>query len=841
MSVVIPELLLRIPAPEVDFKFIEDSKKLQLTVPQAEQLSQAYCRTVASFLRAHEAQYTLRTHIVPAVEFGLQLFNAENVTGELTAGERESYRVLYERFSEEELLVVKRQPAAVVDKQKEAEEEARGVVENLKMAYLQRLLTRDGEMVSPCVRFSALLLCLVAIVSASQSGAASADGVTTDMADPKEDAAPVVPLCSLWRLRVHFRHQRCLLHRSHALFLHLSACVDALLQLPEEEVTVEALLEVAQVQGYYHRRELATATVHTAMQRSGLQLEETAMMGVRTRWQQHQLVQSILNARSSREVPPASMGEEQPKMIMSEKDGHDLLDMPRAMPDAAPVALSPLHPEDKAIILALCSDIANQNPHHGLTSHHMQFYVERLVADPAPAPFVVAAQTLLIRSRLEQRRNRTQERSFMQMTELMDQYSGLRDPTHAMLPRAQSPYFYSVSFPSIWSLKAEFASFCFEETLFKTALDIYEQILDWENIIECCKKLDKRRRAETLARDLLEKDPTNPMLWVALGEATREDRYLWKAWELCEHRMAAPMRALARLALDREQYEKVVQYFDLAVAVNPVFGGDWFSLGYAALRLQQWQRSGEAFTRACQIDPADAFAWNNLASIFIRENKLRPAFNSMSQALRNNRRDWRMWQNYFQIGCQLKEVLECTHALSTCLDIAKRQMVLDPTAMEQFVDLTLAYLKGSIPGSAMEATTADEGQRSVTFTSMTATAMAADESAIEHLPLEEGDDETVADLAPFGADVEMPERFFDKSEEQNKAQERAEVTKASIRQRHEERVRALFQRLMDTYVSDPDLYHSTAVLFGALDGPLRRLPLPLEGAARVSAEGPVGA
>ncbi|EPY36602.1 hypothetical protein STCU_00499 [Strigomonas culicis] len=310
------------------------------------------------------------------------------------------------------------------------------------------------------------------------------------------------------------------------------------------------------------------------------------------------------------------------------------------------------------------------------------------------------------------------------------------------------------------------------------------------------------------------------MLWVALGEATREDRYLWKAWELCEHRMAAPMRALARLALDREQYEKVVQYFDLAVAVNPVFGGDWFSLGYAALRLQQWQRSGEAFTRACQIDPADAFAWNNLASIFIRENKLRPAFNSMSQALRNNRRDWRMWQNYFQIGCQLKEVLECTHALSTCLDIAKRQMVLDPTAMEQFVDLTLAYLKGSIPGSAMEATTADEGQRSVTFTSMTATAMAADESAIEHLPLEEGDDETVADLAPFGADVEMPERFFDKSEEQNKAQERAEVTKASIRQRHEERVRALFQRLMDTYVSDPDLYHSTAVLFGALDGPL---------------------
>lgn len=65
---------------------------------------------------------------------------------------------------------------------------------------------------------------------------------------------------------------------------------------------------------------------------------------------------------------------------MSEKDGHDLLDVPRSSPDALPSALPPLHPLDKAIILALCHNLQNTNPHHGLTVHHMQTYVERLLA-----------------------------------------------------------------------------------------------------------------------------------------------------------------------------------------------------------------------------------------------------------------------------------------------------------------------------------------------------------------------------------------------------------------------------------------------------------------------------
>lgn len=767
----IPDLLRSLPAPMVETRFLED-EKLTLSVERALELRQAYNDQVSTFL--HSGTYSFTDDVLPTVDFGLRLFNAENFSGELSPAEREHVAEVYQRFGATE-------------------------AGSPKELYIQRLLTTDGEMPNACVRLSGLLLCLLAVM------AATADDVTRRY-----------PLSNLWRLRVQFRHQLCLMHQAHSIFKALSSCMDALMLQPEEDITVEQLIEVAHVQSYYHHRELATETLRRAMLKSGLQLEENAMMGVRTRWQQHQLVQMVLNARSTRPVPDDSTTEDQPVTVMAEKDGHDILDRPRDMPDAKPLAMTSLHPEDKAIILALCMDIRNSSPYHGLTQHHMQTYIERLVADPAPSPFMIRSQILLVRARLESNRNRVQERAFMQMTELVDQHSALRDPHAAHWGRSTSTFFYSVAFPPVWALQSELADFCFEATLYKTALDLYERVLDWAKIMECCKKLDKRKRAESLARDLLAKDPNNPMLWVALGEATREDSHLWKAWELSGHRMAAPMRSLARLALEREHYDKVVQYFDEAVRINPVFGGDWFTLGFASLKLQKWGRSGEAFTRVCQIDPSDAFAWNNLASVMLRENRLRPAFNAMSQALRNNRRDWRMWQNYLRIGCQLKEVSETTNALNIALDIAKRSIRLDRETMDSFVSNTIAYLRGEIPGSSADAKDVAEAMTdTICYRSMTA---GGDPDGIEHVNVG-AECEEVPNLVPLGADEDLsPAEVYDLGGA--RAGSAFVTINPEVLKRHGERVRALFVRILDTFVSDPDLYHAAARYFRYLDGPM---------------------
>ncbi|CAC9478828.1 conserved hypothetical protein [Leishmania infantum JPCM5] len=817
------ELLLTLPSPLEGIERYVVGDRLQLTLEEAGELSSRYHAAVELHLRSSSSREAVRDEaaedgIVSALTFALRLFNAENFSGELTAAERARYGAVLNHFggtlpkgyegpdgrnsdNEEEA-------AAPVSTSPVAPSSATALTaaqrERLQDLFLQRLLTTDGEMPVPAMRLPGLLLCIISIAKAEL-----------------EPGVPLVPLTSPWRLRAFFRHQLCLSHRSNTVFLALAACVDAVLRLPSEEQTVEMLLEVGQVQGYYHRRDLAKITFEAAMRLSGLRVEETSMMGVRTRWQQNQHVQMVLNATSSRPVPPQSMLEEQPKTIMTEKDGHDLLDRPRETPEAALQPLTPLHPEDKAILLALCMDIRNNNPDHGLTRHHMMTYIERLLADPAPSPFMVRCQTLLMRARLESRRNRVQERAFMQLTELVEQYSARRDPTHEVFGRTASDYFYSVAFPPVWALKREYAGFCFEETLYKTALDVYEQILDWECIIECCKKLDKRRRAESLARQLLETDPLNPMLWVALGEATRDDAHLWKAWELCGRKMAAPMRALARLALDREHYAKVVEYFDEAVRINPVFGGDWFALGYASLRLERLGRSGEAFTRVCQIDPSDAFGWNNLASVMLRERKLRPSFNAMSQAIRNNRRDWRMWQNYFRIGCELKEVTETTNALGIALGIAQRQIHLERDTLELFVDNTVAYLKGEIHGSSLDADETDGSKAdALVYRSL---GILPGENDIHHAPVAQTmttaeEDEEMADLTPLGAGVELPEPVTGAAAAQTT--EERDAVLAGIRRRHADRVRALFARILELFVSDPDIYACAAKLMHFLDGPM---------------------
>nr|AAO85529.1 unknown [Trypanosoma cruzi] len=651
---------------------------------------------------------------------------------------------------------------------------------------VQRLLVSDGEMPHPFLRLGGLLLCVLAVVCSKVRGTKQ----------------PLVPYYSVWRLRVHMRHQLVLQHRAHSVFLHLSACVDAALSLPDENLSVEHLLEVGHVHNYYHRRDIAAETFWRAVRKSGLSVSESAMMGVRTRWQGHQLVQMVMNAQSAFAIYAAISDRMRRGLLWAKKDGHDLLDRPARDPMRATPPLQSLHPVDKAIILALCLDIRNTNPYHGLTQHHMQTYVERLLVDPAPAPFMIQSQMLLIRSRLERRRNRVQERAFMQITELVDQFSAARDPTRETLHRTESDYFYSVAYPSIWHLKSEYADFCYEERLFKTALDAYEQVLDWENIIKCCKALDKRKRAESLARELLETDPCNPFLWVALGEATRDASHLWKAWDLSNHRSAAlcvPWRSW------HSSERSIAKWWStlMSRAVESCVWRRLVSLGYAAMRLEQWGRSGEAFTRVCQIQPNDAYAWNNLASVLLRDGRLRPAFNAMSQALRNNRRDWRMWQNYFSIGCELKEVTETTNALNVLLEIAKRNTQLERESLHRFVDNAIAYMEGRIPASSKDQM---EG---------------VEESHLFASLMEDEEEQNMCDIVPIAGDVEMPEAFLESGRRAASVKE-AEGVREGIVSGTSKRMRETFKRNHRSFCDRPGTFTPVErKLLSLHDGPLR--------------------
>ena len=240
------------------------------------------------------------------------------------------------------------------------------------------------------------------------------------------------------------------------------------------------------------------------------------MVGVRTRWQTYKHVQSVLLAKSASAPTPLSAedaGRTLPAMVEGEDQGHLLYDRPRVDTQSAEIEDSPLVVADHAIVLALCHNIRNSNPAFGLTSHHIQVYAERLLTDRTAVPYAIRAMELLVRARVEFGRSKVAQRSFLQLQSFVENFAAatavkLRPTFYRTDPR----YAYIAHWPPIWSLKKEYASECYELSMFRTALNVYEEAEDWPWIIKCCGQLDRRRKAEVLARERIEQDPENPTL-----------------------------------------------------------------------------------------------------------------------------------------------------------------------------------------------------------------------------------------------------------------------------------------------------------------------------------------
>jgi tetratricopeptide (TPR) repeat protein len=763
--IVIPAVLLALPAPTACDGFATSAvHELSLTARPAYEAAVAAASADWPLDQRHDA-----------VRAALNVFNAHNFFGDLSDGEEAAVRPLLEHLggTYPKLAYVLEDDGT--GRLEDPQEAAECAAFEARQRRLRHMLAVDGEPAQATVRDPALLLALRGLVRA-------------------------LPPSDVWRMRALYRHQLCMSHKANALFLELAECVDAFAQSDD----AQHLIEVGFIQSCFGAMEEAGATFFGAVKASGLELEETAILGVRTKYQTYKHVQSMLVAKSST-AAPATPARTPPVMIEGERQGHDLYDRPRDETSNDALAVQALHPRDHAAVLALCLNINNSNPHHGLTRHHQQTYVERLLVDPAAAtgqvPFALRAHALLVRSRLEFQRSRVAQRSFLQLQEFIDMLDARRAPAQLTYYRADPAHLYSVAWPPVWGLKAEYGDLCFDTNLFKTALQTFEELQDWPSIIRCCKQLDRRRKAESLARALLAKDPQNPLLHVALGDATRDEAHLWKAWELCGGKMAAPMRSLATLANERQEWAKVVEYFDKAVAINPLFGGDWFTLGFAALKLSLFERACEAFTRVCQIDPDHAYAWSNLGYVLLQRKMSRPAFNAMSQALRNQRNNWQMWDNYWAVGVDLLEVSEAAHALTTAVGIAGRSFQMNRVVMLEFTAMVLRYIKGEI---RMTDNVADSDSAAGGIAPFATAAAAFDD-----------DGDEFAALAPLFGDVALEEPSSAAAEREAAAGAADEAA----RTRFVERTRALFDTMLGLYVSEMVLYECAAMFFGHLDGP----------------------
>ncbi|KAI4282644.1 MAG: hypothetical protein L6R35_005340, partial [Caloplaca aegaea] len=365
------------------------------------------------------------------------------------------------------------------------------------------------------------------------------------------------------RVTINFWHQKLL--SEHAASLQESIYRD--LDILEHDLSQQDPNEKA-------RRLIQRATIHTqhgldqkaredlarATTETGFDFKLTGRLGKRTKYQEKDLSQLVVLAKSADPVENGTAAESgvQPLSSVGHSDHSsngatfkpqhlDLNDdtllefiafsKPPSQPslsskaDISPAlaALDPsnqpvLQPLDSIILLAYASSITNTSPSDGLTREETLPYALRVLQD-GDSNWQIYTQGLLVRSRIEGYKSRTVERSVLQLQALVDQVivettpatSGGQSqketqdaapstffpkpkPSESASASERLRYLPQLASSTRWELEAELASRWVSLGGLRTALEIYERLQMWAEVALCWAANDREDKARRIIR-----------------------------------------------------------------------------------------------------------------------------------------------------------------------------------------------------------------------------------------------------------------------------------------------------------------------------------------------------
>ncbi|KAI9695706.1 MAG: hypothetical protein M1820_008469 [Bogoriella megaspora] len=372
-----------------------------------------------------------------------------------------------------------------------------------------------------------------------------------------------IPAARWAKLRVGFIRQRLLSEASPSIQRTIYEDLDLLhkrileSEPASQRTKVEFLLERAAIHTYHDFEKLAREDLEEAKHLRGFEYALTGRMGKRTKFQEKDLSQLVVLAKSadsdcatsnangigngirSDQDVGQTVVDRKPKQI--DLDDDTLLnsisfnkssepsivaetDLPPILASLDPSEQPILHPLDSILLLSLASSISNTSPTDGLTREETLPYAV-CVLDGGSSNWQVYTQALLVRSRIEGYKSRTMERGLLQLQALVDQViaettgQGSDQPsvetqssngTTTFLPRPKENesapaterlrYVFQLSTPFRWELEAELAAKWVSMGGLRTALEIYERLNMWSEAALCWAATDKEDKAKQIVR-----------------------------------------------------------------------------------------------------------------------------------------------------------------------------------------------------------------------------------------------------------------------------------------------------------------------------------------------------
>ncbi|TKA68177.1 hypothetical protein B0A55_07349 [Friedmanniomyces simplex] len=460
---------------------------------------------------------------------------------------------------------------------------------------------------------------------------------------------------------------------------------------------VEFLLERATVHIHHGLDKLARNDLELAKRKRRFEYALTGMMGKRTKFQENDISQLVVLARSASggnetngehpnsDVPavvdtsanggsngqassgPAKLDLNDDTLLESISFSRNIADSTNGGPETSlPAVLKALDPAnqpqlnslDSTLLLSFASSITNTSPQDGLTREETLPYAIR-VLDGGSSNWQVYTQALLVRSRIEGHRSRTVERGLLQLQALVDQViadtaataaepSAAEPSQTSFLPRPKESenapvaqrlrYIFQLATPTRWDLEAELAARWVQLGGLRSALEIYERLEMWAEAALCWAATEREDQAKRVVR--------RQLFHVTHGGPEKSgfevnDDETWQGRE----RSPPPVDAPRLYCILGDIDQSVAMYEKAWDVSNKRYARAQRSLGRYYLSKSDFVQAAGAYSKSLRVNQLNNSSWFALGCALLELAQFEKAVEAFSRCVQLDDSDAEAWSN----------------------------------------------------------------------------------------------------------------------------------------------------------------------------------------------------